>query len=131
MRARCLILPRAHTGEKGFSMSSDPYRSDPSILTTEDVAAALQISRKAAYSLIHSGELKSFRRGRQFCVRKSDLQAHQAQLEKNNTKTKFDIELPQPIIDSFARHLAAEIRKYYDSEEGQSAFAEWLKKEDT
>lgn len=47
-------------------------------------------------------------------------------------RSKFDIELPQSIIDSFARHLVSEIRKYYDSEEGQSAFEEWLKqREDT
>ena len=45
-----------------------------------------------------------------------------------------DIELPQSIIDSFARFLVPEIRKYYDSEQGQREFAEWkaeqqLKKE--
>ena len=107
--------------------SSDPYRSNPSILTTEDVAAALQISKKAVYALIHSGELASFRRGRHFCVRAADLQAYQAQLKKSNDTDKFDIALPQSIIDSFARHLAAEIRKYYGSDEGQSAFTEWLK----
>lgn len=110
-------------------MRSDPYRSDPSILTTEDVAAALQISRKAVYALIRNGELTSFRRGRQFCVRNADLKSYQAQLEKSNDAGKFEIELPQAIIDSFARHLAVEIRKYYDSDEGQSAFAEWLKQQ--
>ena len=31
-------------------------------------------------------------------------------------RNKFDIELPQSIIDSFARHLVSEIRAYYDSE---------------
>ena len=40
---------------------------------------------------------------------------------------KFDIELPQSIIDSFARHLVAELRAYYDTKEGQAAFKEWLK----
>ena len=41
-------------------------------------------------------------------------------------RSKFDIELPQ------SRHLVSEIRKYYDSEEGQAAFEEWLKqREDT
>ena len=44
-------------------------------------------------------------------------------------RSKFDIELPQSIIDSFARHLVSEIRKYYDSEEGQAAFEEWLKQQ--
>ena len=42
-------------------------------------------------------------------------------------RSKFDIELPQPIIYSFARHLVSEIRTYYDSEEGQAAFEERLK----
>ena len=47
-------------------------------------------------------------------------------------RNKFDIELPQSIIDSLARHLVSEIRAYYDSEEGQAAFKEWLKqREDT
>ena len=109
-------------------MRSDPYRSSPSLLTTEDVAAALQISKKAVYSLIHSGELASFRRGRHFCIHKSDLQAYQTRLESND---RFDIELPQSIIDSFARHLVVEIRKYYTSEEGQAAFDEWMKHKDT
>ena len=45
-------------------------------------------------------------------------------------QSKFDIELPQSIIDSFARHLVSEIRAYYDSEEGQAAFEEWLKQQE-
>lgn len=44
----------------------------------------------------------------------------------DSEKSKYDIELPQSIIDSFARHLVREIRAYYDSEEGQAAFEEWL-----
>ena len=41
-------------------------------------------------------------------------------------RSKFDIELPQ------SRHLVSEIRAYYDSEEGQAAFEEWMKqREDT
>ena len=39
-------------------------------------------------------------------------------------RNKFDFELPQSIIDFFARHLVSEIRAYYDSEEGQAAFEE-------
>lgn len=46
-------------------------------------------------------------------------------------RSKFDIKLPQSIIDSFARHLVSEIRKYYDSEEGQAASEEWLKQRKT
>ena len=40
-------------------------------------------------------------------------------------KTVRDVELPQSIIDSFARFLVPEIRKYYESEQGQREFAEW------
>ncbi len=47
-----------------------------------------------------------------------------------SAQSKFDIELPQSIIDSFARHLVSEIRAYYDSEEGQAAFEEWLKQQE-
>lgn len=47
-----------------------------------------------------------------------------------SAQSKFDIELPQSIIDSFARHLISEIRAYYDSEEGQAAFEEWLKQQE-
>jgi len=36
-----------------------------------------------------------------------------------------EIELPQSIIDSFARFLVPEIRKYYESEQGQREFVEW------
>ena len=39
-------------------------------------------------------------------------------------KTVRDIELPQSIIDSFARFLVPEIRKFYESEDGQRALAE-------
>lgn len=45
-------------------------------------------------------------------------------------RSKFDIELPQSIIDSFARHLVSEIRKYYDSDESQATFEEWLKQQE-
>lgn len=38
---------------------------------------------------------------------------------------KYDIELPQSTVDSFARFLVPEIRKYYDSEQGQLEFSEW------
>ena len=41
--------------------------------------------------------------------------------------SKYDIELPQSIVDSFARFLVPEIRKFYDSEQGKQEFAEWEK----
>ena len=40
-------------------------------------------------------------------------------------KSERDVELPQSIIDSFARFLVPEIRKYYESEQGRREFAEW------
>ena len=40
-------------------------------------------------------------------------------------KTDHEIELPQAIIETFARFLVPEIRKYYDSEQGVREFAEW------
>ncbi len=44
-------------------------------------------------------------------------------------RVEHDIELPQSIIDSFARFLVPEIRKYYESEQGQKEFAEWEARE--
>ncbi len=47
-------------------------------------------------------------------------------LRKNQpNKTDCEIELPQAIIETFARFLVPEIRKYYNSEQGQREFAEW------
>ena len=40
-------------------------------------------------------------------------------------KINDEIELPQSIIDSFARFLVPEIRKFYESEQGQRELAEW------
>ena len=40
-------------------------------------------------------------------------------------RNPYDVELPQSVIDSFARFLVPEIRKFYESEEGQQALAEW------
>ena len=43
---------------------------------------------------------------------------------KPNTNPQ-EIELPQSIISEFARFLVPEMRKFYESEEGQKMFAEW------
>ena len=42
-------------------------------------------------------------------------------------KAICEIEIPQAIIETFARFLVPEIRKYYDSEQGQQEFTEWQK----
>lgn len=44
-------------------------------------------------------------------------------------KTENEIELPQEIIDSFARFLVPEIRKFYESEQGQKEFEKWQTKQ--
>lgn len=46
-------------------------------------------------------------------------------VNKENGQKPYEIELPQSIIESYARFLVPEIRKYYDSEQGQKDFAEW------
>lgn len=40
----------------------------------------------------------------------------------------YEIELPQSIIDSFARFLVPEIQKFYASEQGQKELKVWEKK---
>ena len=45
--------------------------------------------------------------------------------KRDEQHVKDDLELPQSIIDSFARLLLPEIRKYYHSEQGQKAFEAW------
>ena len=53
-------------------------------------------------------------------------------LPKNQPdKIDCEIELPQAIIETFARFLVPEIRKYYDSEQGQREFTEWQEASDT
>ena len=41
---------------------------------------------------------------------------------------QYDIELPQSIVDSFARFLVSEIRKLYASDQGQKELEAWEKK---
>ncbi|WP_295579945.1 hypothetical protein [uncultured Oscillibacter sp.] len=49
----------------------------------------------------------------------------------NGDRDKYDdIELPASVIDSFARFLVPEIRKYYNSEQAQREFAEWQEEHD-
>ena len=49
--------------------------------------------------------------------------------DKEIRQDQYDIELPQSIIESFARFLVPKIRKYYNSEQGQQEFAEWQHKQ--
>ena len=50
--------------------------------------------------------------------------------DKENRQEQYEIELPQSIIESFARFLVPEIRKYYDSEQGQQEFAKWQEEQE-
>ena len=45
--------------------------------------------------------------------------------EKQIQPDNHETEIPDSIIESFARFLVPEIRKYYDSEQGQKEFTEW------
>lgn len=45
--------------------------------------------------------------------------------EKQIQPDNHDIEIPDSIIESFARFLVPEIRKYYASEQGQKEFEQW------
>ena len=42
-----------------------------------------------------------------------------------HARSKYDIDLPQSIVESFARFLVPEIRKFYETEQGWQALAEW------
>lgn len=45
-----------------------------------------------------------------------------------DTKNKYDVDIPEEVLSSFARFLLPEIRKFYESEEGKAYYAEWLKR---
>lgn len=49
--------------------------------------------------------------------------------ESKKPQSPYDVELPQSIIESYARFLVPEIRKFYDSEQGQKEFAEWQERQ--
>lgn len=53
-------------------------------------------------------------------------------MEKNNGYELNDVnsaEIPEFIYESLARSLLPMIQKYYESDEGKKAFAEWKKKD--
>lgn len=46
--------------------------------------------------------------------------------EKANIQTNIDAaEIPEYVFESLARSLLLVIQKYYESEDGKKAFAEW------
>ena len=49
--------------------------------------------------------------------------------EKENRQSEVDTaEIPEYVFESLARSLLPVIRKYYESDEGKQAFAEWKEK---
>ena len=48
-------------------------------------------------------------------------------MAENSSKqdNPYDVELPQSVIDSFARFILPEIRAFYATPEGQQMFREW------
>lgn len=42
-------------------------------------------------------------------------------------KQPYDVELPQSVIEEYARFLVPELRRWYESEAGKQAFIEWQK----
>lgn len=49
-------------------------------------------------------------------------------MNKNNKIDYTNIELPEALLISFAKALAPEIRKFYDSDEGKAYYEKWLAK---
>lgn len=48
---------------------------------------------------------------------------------KNNIRINYnEIELPKELLNSFAKALLPEIRKFYDSEEGKKYYQKWILK---
>lgn len=49
-------------------------------------------------------------------------------MNKYNKIDYTNIELPEELLTSFAKALALEIRKFYDSDEGKAYYKKWLAK---
>ena len=49
-------------------------------------------------------------------------------MNKYNKIDYTNIELPEELLISFAKALAPEIRKFYDSDEGKAYYEKWLAK---
>jgi len=53
------------------------------------------------------------------------MQSKSTQCNPTQSSTsKYDIEFPQNIVESYARFLVPEIRKFYESEQGKQVHAE-------
>lgn len=50
--------------------------------------------------------------------------------KQSSLQTLQDIELPQSVIESFARFLVPVIREYYETEEGRQEFEQWHQEQD-
>ena len=50
--------------------------------------------------------------------------------KQSSLQTLQDIELPQTVIESFARFLVPVIREYYETEDGRQEFEQWQRQQD-
>ena len=60
--------------------------------------------------------------------RKGLLSGQYTMASQEKRQNLYEIELPQSIIDSFARFLVPEIQKFYASDQGQKELEAWEKK---
>ena len=49
-------------------------------------------------------------------------------MNKYNKIDYTNVELPEELLTSFAKALAPEIRKFYDSDKGKAYYEKWLAK---
>lgn len=47
-------------------------------------------------------------------------------MENNLNAKSTEIRLPDELLTSFAKFLAPEIKKFYESDEGKAYYAKWL-----
>lgn len=58
------------TSEKKIENSITDIENLPLVMTPEDIAAVLQISRNTAYEVVHSADFPVFRIGKQYRVQR-------------------------------------------------------------
>lgn len=78
------------------------YAGLPLVLTVEDLMSVLQIGRNAAYDLIRSGAIESFRIGKQIRITKASVKKYLETMDAHET---------QQVIDLFDIQATATIRR--------------------
>ena len=54
------------------------------------------------------------------------IDGRKAHMDKK--KNKYDVDIPKEVLDAFTRYIIPEIRRFHESEEGQTFYKEWLEK---